>query len=127
MLNEEKRQPQGLVGGAMAMPEAEAAEAEATEPTEALSNDGKQDVSGQMTDVVERVLVAAVRVLRTPEGKQELMEAAQAPEPEAALQRLSASIVLGIDEKTGQTLPDEALGDAAQQVAQMMAGLLSGE
>jgi hypothetical protein len=117
----------GLVGSAMAMPEDESPEDGYNDATDTATDEKPAD-SGQVTDdVVERLLVAAVRVMRTPQGKQELMDAAQSPDPRDAITRLSASIVLGIDEKTGQSVPDEALGAAAQQVAQMIAGLLSGE
>jgi len=86
----------------------------------------QQPAQGQPPDqtAVERVVIAATRIIHDPKIKQTLIEMMkQAGEPVQALVEAVFLIMRQIIEKSGKSVPSEVLGAAAWQVLQLIAEL----
>ena len=105
----------GLIQQQMAQP--------AEQPAE---QQGQQPAQGQPANpqAVERVVIAATRIIHDAKIKQTLIEMMkQAGDPVQALVEATTLIVKQLQEKSGRSIPAEVLGAAAWQVLQLVGEL----
>lgn len=89
---------------------------EAEEPEEAEESEGG-------TRIPQEVAAEIVKALQKPGVKKAVLEAAQSEDPSNALSGLAYGMIEGLEEKSGGSIPPEAMPDIAMEIVEMLSGL----
>ena len=74
---------------------------------------------------IGKLLAAGMMVVQQPQVLEAIVEAAQSPQPEDALAAVAKSVIDGIDEKAGGTVPPDAMSKFALDLVELVASVAS--